>query len=916
MNCSAHPRFVPQPYQDAAECGRLILHDGSTAHVRPAALDDVKRLDAFFRGLSPESRVRRFRTVSPPDANLASHLSSMTDPKSALTLVVMRTHGGESCVVATGSYIAQDGRTAEVALAVADDLRGKGLGTLLLERLALVAARHGFTRFSALTAAENQPMLEVFRSSGFAVRERSDRGDVEVELDLIATAASMTGLETRDRVATVASLLPFFRPNAVAVVGASRDAASVGRRVLSALAAGGFRGPVYPVNPNAAEVAGVRCYPTVRDVPEPVDLAVIAVPARAVAGVVDDCAARGVRALVVISAGFAEVGGEGIALQKTLVEQARGYGMRLVGPNCLGLLNADPDVRLNASFSTVFPPAGRVAMSSQSGAVGLAALSAAGRYGLGFSTFVSVGNKADVSGNDLLQYWEEDPATDVILLYLESFGNPRRFARIARRVGRRKPVVVLHSGLSRAGGRAAGSHTAALASNAAAVGALFRQTGVVPAETLEEMFDLALALGGQPLPRGRRVGIVTNAGGPGILCADACEAGGLSVPDLSAGLRAQLAAQLPGAATIGNPIDLIASAGPEQYRLAVRAILESGEVDALIVIFTPVGLADTGDVTAAITGAVAAARDAGADAVPILACVLGQDEHRTHLERSGGRIPCFPFPETPGRVLGKAAAYAEWRARPAGVIPDFDDLDLEAARAVCRRALAERGTGWLSAEDTRAVLSAVRLPTVPSRVARTTDEAVQAATQFGFPVAVKLASRQLVHKTEVGGVRLGLSDAAAVRRAILEIQGALADQNRLDAMDGVVVQPMLSGGVELMAGVTHDPLFGPLVAFGLGGIHVEVLADVGFRVTPLTDRDAAEVVRGIRGYKLLDGYRGHPPVDVPAVEELLLRVSRLAEEIPEIGEIDLNPIFAFAPGQGCRIADARIQVRGGMRGTG
>ena len=912
MDRPVHPRFVPQPYQDSAECGRLILHDGSTAHVRPAAPADRQALDEFFRHLSPESRYRRFRSASLPTANLTTQLTAMTDPKSALTLVVTRACNGETKFIATGTYIAEDNRTAEVSLAVADHLRGKGLGTLLLERLASVAARHGFTKFSALTASENLPMLEVFRASGFVIRERPDRGEVEVELDVVPTAASLAGLETRDRVATVASMLPFFRPNGVAVVGASRDPSSVGRRVLSALASGGFRGPVYPVNPKAAEIAGVPCYPSVRDLPEPVDLAVIAVPARAVAGVVDDCAARGVRALVVISAGFAELGGEGVALQKALVEKARGHGMRLVGPNCLGLLNADPDVRLNASFSPVFPPAGRVAMSSQSGAIGLAALAAAGRYGLGFSTFVSVGNKADVSGNDLLQFWEEDPATDVILLYLESFGNPRRFARIARRVGRRKPVVVLHSGLSRAGGRAAGSHTAALASNAAAVESLFRQTGVVQAETLEEMFDLALVLGSQPRPRGRRVGIITNAGGPGILCADACEAGGLSVPELSTGLRAQLAALLPGAASTGNPVDLIASAGPEQYRHAVRSFLDAGEVDSLIVMFTPVGLADTGDVTKAITDSVIAARHAEAPAIPVLACVLGQDEHRTHLEMSGGRIPCFPFPETPGRVLGKVAAYAEWQARPVGVIPDFEDVDLEAARTVCRRALAERGTGWLSAEDTRAVLAALRLPTVPARVARTADEAVQAAIQFGFPVAVKLASRKLVHKTEVGGVRLGLADAAEVRRAILDIQGALIDQNRLDAMEGVIVQPMLSGGVEVMAGVTHDPLFGPLVAFGLGGVHVEVLADVGFRVTPLTDRDAAEMVRGIRGFRLLDGYRGHPPVDVPAIEELLLRLSRLAEEIPEIGEIDLNPIFAFAPGQGCRIADARIQVRGGM----
>jgi acetyl coenzyme A synthetase (ADP forming)-like protein len=709
----------------------------------------------------------------------------------------------------------------------------------------------------------------------------------------------------------VASLLPFFCPNAIAVVGASRDPGAVGYRVLDGLIRAGFRGPIYPVNPKAAEVAGLRAYASVRELPAPVDLAVLAVPAAAVLSVVDDCAVRGVRALVVISAGFAEIGAAGIALQKALLEKVRGYGMRMVGPNCLGLLNADPAVRLNASFSPVFPPAGRVAMSSQSGAVGLAALGAAARYGLGFSTFVSVGNKADVSGNDLLQFWEEDPNTDVILLYLESFGNPRRFARIARRVGRRKPVVVLHSGLTRAGGRAAGSHTAALATNAAAVEALFRQTGVVRAGSLEEMFDLALALGAQQPPRGGRVAIVTNAGGPGILSADACEAGGLTVPEPSPVLRKQLNALLPGAASVGNPIDLIAAAGPEAYRRAIEAVLTSGEFDSLIVLYTPVGLVETPDVEKAIADGIAAARAGGATGRPVLACVMDQTEHRMHLECGGECVPCYPFPETPARVLGKLAAYGAWRAQPPGAFPDFDDFHLPVAKAVCRKVTKARGECWLSAEEVRAVLGAAGLPLVPGEIARTADEAVETAARLGFPVAVKLASTKFVHKSEVGGVRLGLNDEVAVRRAFAEIREAVARASDGDAgaMDGVLVQPMMRGGVEVMAGVTQDPLFGPLVAFGLGGIHVEVLADVGFRVAPLTDRDAAEMVRGIRGFRLLEGYRGHPPADLDALEETLLRLSRLAEEVHEIGEIDLNPIFAFAPGAGCRIADARIRVR-------
>ncbi|VTT99278.1 -binding protein : Putative Acyl-CoA synthetase (NDP forming) OS=Candidatus Nitrospira defluvii GN=NIDE3866 PE=4 SV=1: Acetyltransf_1: CoA_binding_2: Succ_CoA_lig: ATP-grasp_5 [Gemmataceae bacterium] len=909
MAGTTRPRFVPVPAQDSEERGRLILRDGSVAHLRPARPGDRDALTRFFCDLSAESRYRRFMSASMPGPDLITRLAVDPDPHSALTLVVTRGTEADARVIATGSYMARDARSAEVALAVADAFQGKGLGSLLLERLALLAVRHGFVRFWAVTSLDNTPMMRVFRESGFEVRDQVVRGGIEIDLGVVPTAASVGREELRDRVATVASLVPFFRPNAVAVVGASRDPAAIGHRVLEGAIRSGFRGGIYPVNPKAATVAGLRAYPAARDLPERVDLAVIAVPAAAVPGAIDDCAAAGVRAVVVLTAGFAEVGGGGAALQRALVEKVRGYGMRMVGPNCLGVLNADAGVRLSATFAPVFPPPGRIGMSSQSGAVGLAAMGAAARYGLGFSTFASVGNKADVSGNDLLQYWEEDPNTDVVLLYLESFGNPRRFARIARRVGRRKPVVVLQSGLTRSGGRATGSHTAALATNATAVQALFRQTGVVQAASLEEMFDLALTLGNQPVPRGRRVSIVTNAGGPGVLSADACEAGGLAVPEPSAALRDRLAVLLPGAASVGNPIDLIAAAGPEAYRRALDAVLTSGEFDAVLVLYTPVGLAEPGDVRKAIASAVAGARAAGATGVPVLACVLDQDADRGLLECPGERVPCYPFPETPARVLGKVAAYGAWRDQPDGAYPDFPDLHLAIAQSVCREVAAKRGGDWLAPDEARAVLEAAGLPLVPTESAATAEEAVAVAERIGFPVAVKLASRRIVHKSDAGGVHLGLTSAAAVRAAFADIRERVRRGDHPDAMDGVTVQPMLRGGVEVMAGVTHDPLFGPLVAFGLGGVHVEVLGDVAFRVAPLTDRDAAEMVRGIRGYRLLEGYRGHPPADVAALEEALLRLSRLAEEVPEIAEIDLNPVFAFPPGEGCRVADARVRVR-------
>jgi acetyl coenzyme A synthetase (ADP forming)-like protein len=703
-------------------------------------------------------------------------------------------------------------------------------------------------------------------------------------------------------------LRAFFQPRAVAVIGASRDPQSIGARLLDALISSGFRGPVYPINPYATELAGRRVFPSVRAVQEPIDLAVIAVPPSAVLTVVDDCAAKGIRALVIITAGFAEVGAEGRALQDRVLEKVRQHGMRMIGPNCFGLVNTDPAIRLNATFTSTFPPAGNIAMSSQSGALGLAILGAASRLHLGISTFVSVGNKADVSGNDLLQYWEEDAATEVILLYLESFGNPRRFARIARRVSRRKPIVAVKAGRSQSGRRAAGSHTAALAASDIAVDALFQQTGVLRAETLEEMFILAAGLAHQPLPAGRRVAIVSNAGGPAILCTDACEAGGLLVPELSDATKTRLAAFLPRTAALKNPVDLVASATPAQYRKAIETLLAAHEVDALIVLYIAVVVTDTTAVAEQILSGLAAARNAGAKAKPVLICWMAEGDSGRSFALPAETIPTYALPEAPALALSRMAEYAEWRARPAGKVPEFDDLDPARARAICARAQSQRGDGWLTTEEARALLMAMRLPVAEGGVAATAEEAAVIARRVGFPVAVKLASHQVLHKTELGAVCLNLADERAVHEAFESIRARLMREGKLSAMEGVLVQPMLSRGVEVMVGMTHDPLFGPLLAFGLGGIHVEILGDVRFRVTPLTDRDAAEMVRAIKGYRLLRGYRGHSPADIEAIEDVLLRVSRLVEDIPAIRELDLNPIFALPPGEGCRIVDARIRI--------
>ena len=707
---------------------------------------------------------------------------------------------------------------------------------------------------------------------------------------------------------TATSLRPFFHPDTVAVVGASRDPTKIGSRLLDEMIRTDFQGEIYPVNPNATEIQGLKTYPSVRDIPNGVDLAVIAVPREAVPGVVDDCAARGVRALIVITAGFAETNPEGKTLQQQLADKVRGYGMRMIGPNCMGLLNTDPSVRLNASFSPVFPPRGPLAMSSQSGALGLAILALAAKRGLGLSTFVSVGNKADVSGNDLIEYWESDPATKVILLYLESFGNPRRFAQIARRVGQEKPIVAVKGGRSLAGRRAAGSHTAALAASDVAVDALFRQTGVIRAEALDELFDIAVALSSQPLIQGRRIGIVTNAGGPGILCADACAAAGLTVPEVPEETQKALRGFLPAAASISNPIDMVASAGPGSYTQTIATLLSCNEIDALIVLYIPLDREGSLPFATAIQEGVARGRAEGGRGKPVLACVMSEGDTQALLALPEETIPAYAFPETPARVLGKCATYSEWKSSPPGVVSTSVSAGVQSARRVVDRFIAQTGSGWLPAADVETILEAFGVPMPPRGIAGTSAEAVALSERIGFPVALKLVSTRILHKSDVGGVQLNLSDADAVEAAFARIQSELSSRNQLESMDGVLVQKMISGGVELMAGVAADPVFGSLIAFGLGGIHVEILGDVQFRIAPLTDKDVREMVRSIRGFKLLEGYRGHAPADLSAIEDVLLRVSRMVELLPEISELDLNPLVALPPGQGCFVLDARVHL--------
>ena len=901
------PARPPLPALNDPASDRLVLRDGSVASIRPTTPADQEALRRFFHELSPESRQRRFFTPSEPGARLIDRFADSSDPRVGLTLLALRQFEDGERPIAVATYSATSPTVAEAAFAVADGFQGKGLGTVLLERLASVATRIGFCCFEASALVDNQSMLEVFRDSGFEVRSKSAMGVVDVRLDLSPSPSGLAAIDERNRAATVASLKPILQPRAVAVIGASRDRSRFGRRVFDAMRQAGFTGPIYPVNSAAESIDGHPTFASARDLPSGVDLAVVVVPRDSAIGVVDDCAAAGVKALVVITAGFAETDHDGLTKQQQLVSRARGHGMRLVGPNCMGVLNTDPAIRLNASFSLQMPPRGRIALASQSGGLALAILQLADARGAGVSTFVSLGNKADVSGNDLIQYGESDPDTSVILLYLESFGNPRRFAQLAPRVGRRKPIVVVKAGRTPAGRRAAGSHTAGLQSSETAVEALFRQTGVIRAGTIDEMFDIAACLDQQALPVGGRLAIITNAGGPGIMAADACDAAGLIVTELQPGTRARLAAQLPAKASVNNPVDLIATAGPDRFRAAISTLLPADEVDALLVIYTPLETEPSEEVLEAIGAGVADARTAGVASKPVLACTMTPSGRLAPLQAGPERIPVYAFPENAVRALGRVNEYARWRAEPPGMFWGFENAHPEEARAICREISSVRGDSWLSGDEVSRVLGAFGLPLVTSAYTRSEDEAAEAAARIGYPVVLKVDSLEVLHKSDAGGVSVNLGNERAVREAYSDLAARFPAIAAADKQASVAVQPMLHGA-EILIGLTEDPIFGALVAFGLGGTEAELLRDVGFRIAPLTDRDADDLIHGMRSFPLLTGYRGRPKADLEALREVLLRVSLIGQHVPEILELDLNPVIALPAGQGCRIVDARVRV--------
>jgi acyl-CoA synthetase (NDP forming)/GNAT superfamily N-acetyltransferase len=859
----------------------VVAADGGTVHLRPITPADADGIVGLMERSSDQTRYYRFfgpmQRLSDKDLYRFTHV----DHVDRVAFVVLL---GDA-LIGVGRYDRYPGTDdAEVAFLIEDAHQRRGLGSVLLEHLTAAARERGITQFVAEVLSQNSQMVRVFLDAGYSAQRSYADGVVHLTFPIAPTEQSLAVTYEREQRSESRSIGRLLTPGSVAVVGASNDETKVGNAVLCHLLAYGFAGPIYPVNPAVRHVRGVPAYAGIEAIPDDVDLAVLAVPADEVPAVVEACRRKSVRGLVMITGGFGETGPEGRAAERELVASARASGMRVVGPNCLGIVNTDPAVRLNASLAPGIPGRGRVGFFAQSGALGVALLERARERGIGLSSFVSAGNRADVSGNDLLQYWATDPATEVVLLHLESFGNPRKFARLARRVGRTKPVVAVKSG--RHVRMTAGLAGTSVSVPEQSVAALFASAGVIRVETLAQLFDVGTLLAHQPLPAGDRVAIVGNSTAMGVLVADAVLEQGLELAH-------------------DRPVDIGTQAGPEAFRAALRTALADEGVDAVVAVFLPALLRGSQvfgrvlrEVAVGATKPVVA-NFLSTDGIPDELAV--RDEHDMPVR---GSVPSFSTPERAVIALAKVAEYARWRRRPMGVVPDLQGIDVDGARQVVHRVLAETPAGRpLTDEETIELLAAYRVPLLGTRRVTDADAAVAAAEEIGYPVVLKSTAPWLRDRRDLGGMRFDLADAEDVRTAFAAIP----------AGDPVIVQEQAAPGVATVVEIVDDPSFGALVSFGLGGVATDLLGDRAYRTLPLTDLDAAELVRAPRAWPLLNGYRGSAPADSAALEDLLLRVAQLADDLPEVLGLSLEPVIvgpadAWHGGRSLVVAGASVRI--------
>jgi acyl-CoA synthetase (NDP forming)/GNAT superfamily N-acetyltransferase len=867
-----------------------LLTDGTTIEIRPARPGDFDAVRAMHTKMSPDNLYLRFFSFSAVAAEReARRICREPAPDHAALLAVL---DGE--VVGCSSYeCADDGsRSAEVAMAVADEMHSRGAGTLLLEHLISLARSRGVHAFTAETLVENALMLQVFADAGLPVHRTLADGVYDFRFPLPADEADAAlgtyrdAVAERERSADVASLRHILTPASVAVIGASRRPASIGWAILQNITTGNFPGAVYAVNPSVAELNGVRCVPSAAALPKEIDLAVVAAPAAAVPGIAGQCGQRGVRALAVITAGLSG------AARAELLGICRRHGMRLVGPACFGVANTS--IALDATFAARHPEPGKAGLALQSGGVGVVLLEHLSRLGIGISSFVSLGDKDDVSGNDMLLWWESDTATKLAVLYLESFGNPRKFALTARRLGRTKPVLTVNVGRSAAGRRLAAARAAAAVAPPLTRQALLEQAGVIAAANLGELLDTAALLASQPVPQGHRVAVVSNTRGGGVLAADACGDAGLRVARLAQGTRRALRDMLPPDAEVAGPVNTTAVIAPGLFRRCLELAGADPGVDAVLALTATTATSD-------LVPEVQAARPP----VPIAATVMDQVEAVRLLPGPGEddpAVPAYAYPESAARALGHAVRYGMWRALPPGRVPDLDGLRQNRARELVTGLLTDAPKGgWLPLDATAELLGCYGIP-LADRVAVTTQDAAVAATaRFAAPVALKADVPGLVRPRDASAVLLNLQGADEVRRGFRSLRETFGDR-----LAAVIVQPMITGGVEVMISVLQEQMFGPLVLFGLGGAAAYVLADRAARLAPLTDSDADELIRSIRAAPLLLGRPGTPAADLTALRDLLLRISQLADDLPQIAELDL-PVIARP--DGARAVDGQIRIQ-------
>ncbi|MER7281425.1 GNAT family N-acetyltransferase [Dactylosporangium sp. NPDC000244] len=841
----------------ATRAADVLLSDGTTVHLRPIRPDDAERIVALHSRFSERTRYLRYFSAYPriPQRDLDRFVNVDHHDREAFVVE----HSGELIAVGRYDRLGTGSHQAEVAFVVEDAHQGRGIGSVLIEHLVAAAGTEGITEFEADVLPVNQAMLRVFMAAGFHIEREFADGVVHLWFPIKATPDSLRVQQAREQRAEARSIARLLNPRAVAVYGARSGGSGIGAALLAHLKGAGFAGELVPVHPSATVVGGLPAKPSLIGTAN-ADLAVIAVPVESVPDVVADCAAAGVHGLVIVSAGFAEAGPAGARAQAALLRAVRDHGMRLVGPNCLGVANTDPGVRLNATLAPLLPRAGRVGFFSQSAALGTALLAEADRRGLGLSTFISAGNRADVSGNDALQYWREDPHTDAVLLYLETFGNPRKFARIARELARRKPVVAVASPV-----RPPALDAVTVGPDARGVAALFASSGVIRVDTVGELFDVGLLIAARPLPTGDRVAVVTNAAALGVLTVAKAPAAGLRIAE-------------------GYPRDLGPAVSDVDFVRAVHAALDDERVDAVVAAYAP-ALAERDQL-----GVAELLRVSTAGAPRPLAVVMPADPSFTvapaYSDEDPPALPMFPAIEEAVRALGRVARYAAWRREPIGTLPDLPGVDsargTDVATALALRAAGDRG-------EADELLAAYGIPVVPSRWA-SGERVPDVAVAVGLPVALKVATKPWRHRIDLGAVRLNLTSPAAVAEAYAELERLFGRGVE------VVVQPMVAPGVACVVEVVDDPSFGPVVGFGLGGEAADLLGDRAWRPVPLTDRDAAALVRAPRAAPLLTGYRGADPVDLDALADLLVRVGRLVDEQPALSSLTLNPVLARPSG--------------------